>query len=191
MNAIDSFDGSMESADINLKIDSTNIIKDTGVASKFYPKKEKKTRGNVRKGRVKSLKKEPENELEEEIRKKLEEEIREKLEETLGNLYDDGVETWTMYGILICEDKQEQQEQKYEFYYDPINEAVADSECKIIGGWEKQVVRTGHGIVDGGEHIIIPNKEETPLCIKVLDEKIGIYQFYFEKGDKLRELIDK
>jgi hypothetical protein len=45
--------------------------------------------------------------------------------------------------------------------------------------------------VDGGEHIIIPNKEETPLCIKVLDEKIGIYQFYFEKGDKLRELIDK
>lgn len=44
--------------------------------------------------------------------------------------------------------------------------------------------------MDGGEHII-PDKEETPLCIKVLDEKIGIYRFYFDKGEKLRELIDK
>ena len=186
MNAIDSFDGSKESVDINLRIYSTDIIENTKVVSKLkfskediYPKKEKKNEGKREEGESK--------ESEKELNDELEEEIREKLEETLGNLYDDGVETWTMYGILICEDKQEQ---KYEFYYDPINEAVADSECKIISGEKKRVVRTGHGIVNGGEHII-PNKEETPLCIKVLDEKIGIYRFYFDKGEKLRELIDK
>ena len=112
--------------------------------------------------------------------------IRSKLEDTLGDLYDDACETWTMYGIFIYQDKQNPE--KYEFYYDPINEAVANSECKIIDGVKKQVVRTGHREV--GDHII-SDEEETPLCIEVLNEKIGIYQFYFNNEGRLRGLIGK
>ena len=69
-------------------------------------------------------------------------------------------------------------------------EAVADAECKIINGEKRQVVRTGH--TDGiGEEYIDPDDETSSLAIKVLDKKIGIYQFYFDNGEGLRELIDK
>ena len=183
MNRIDSFDGSKESVDINLRTCSTDIIKDTGVVSKLkfskediYPKKEKKEN------------EEDEEEDNGEFTDDELDDIRSKLEETLGNLYDDACETWTMYGIFIYQDKQHPG--KYEFYYDPINEAVADAECKIINGEERQVVRTGHtgGI---GEEYIDPDDETSSLAIKVLDKKIGIYQFYFDNGERLRKLIYK
>ena len=196
MNRIDSFDGAKESVDIDLDPWSTDIIENTKVVSELefskediYPKKEKK-----------------ENEEDEEeyngkdnreFTDKELGDIREKLEKTLGDdVYDDACETWTMYGIFICQDKQNPG--KYEFYYDPINEAVADSECKIIGVEEKQVVRTGHCCTldddddDDDDQNRIDSEDETSLlAIEVLDKKIDIYQFYFNKGETLRDLINK
>jgi len=100
----------------------------------------------------------------------------------LRKLYDNGGEMWAMYGVCICEDKQNPG--KYTLYYDPINEAVANAEAL-------QVVRTGHAWFKN-EDPIDPDDEESPLEIEVLkelDKKIGIYNFYFSKGETLRELI--
>ncbi|MBR1844092.1 MAG: hypothetical protein IJ793_04460, partial [Opitutales bacterium] len=173
MNRIDSFDGAEESVDIDLDTDSTDIIKNTKVVSELkfskediYPKEE--DNGEFNKDELGD--------------------IRGKLEDTLGRLYDDACETWTMYGIFICQDKQNPGE--YEFYYDPINEAVADSECKIIGGEKKQVVRTGHCRFDDKDRID-SDDETSSLSIEVLDKKTGIYQFYLNNKRSLRELIGK
>ena len=165
MNTIDSFDGQEKSTNIYLRNSETNIIKNTGVISELQF-------------------------LNEEIDGEKLDEVRDKLEEALRNLYDTGSETWTMYGIFICQDKKNPE--KYEFYYDPINEAVADVECKIINGKEMRVVRTGHRqFVGTEEEYIDPDDETSSLTIEVLNKKVGIYQFYFDKGEKLRKLIDK
>ena len=100
----------------------------------------------------------------------------------LRKLYDNGGEMWAMYGVCICEDKQNPG--KYTLYYDPINEAVANAEVL-------QVVRTGHARFKK-ENPIDRDNENSPSEIEVLkklDEKIGIYNFYFSKGKKLRKLI--
>ena len=39
------------------------------------------------------------------------------------------------------------------------------------------------------ENRIDSDDETSSLTIEVLDKKIGIYQFYFNKGETLRELI--
>ena len=191
MNRIDSFDGAEESVDIDLDTDSTDIIENTKVVSKLkfskediYPKKEKKNEGKREEGESK--------ESEKELNDELEEGIREKLEKTLGDVYDDACETWTMYGIFIYQDKQNP-EKKYEFYYDPINEAVANSECKIIGEDKKQVVRTGHCEFDDNneQNRIDPYEDTSFLAVEVLAKKIDVYQFYFDEGERLRKLIHK
>ena len=102
----------------------------------------------------------------------------------LRKLYDNGGEMWAMYGVCICEDKQNPGE--YTLYYDPINEAVANAEAL-------QVVRTGHARFNNENHID-PDDEKSPSEIEVLEKlskKIGIYNFYFNEGEKLRELIGK
>ena len=111
----------------------------------------------------------------------------------LGELYDDSHEMWAMYGILYVPDTENKG--KGEFYYDPINEADSDGECKILVTretdfvrdegevyslveHEEPLVRTGHGI---------STSENNIACIKELNEKKKIYSFYFNK--KLREWI--
>ena len=115
--------------------------------------------------------------------------IRSKLAGTLKSLYENACETWTMYGIFIYQDKQNPEE----FYYDPINEAVADSECKIIYGEKEQVVRTGHCEFDDNneQDRIDPDEDTSFLAVEVLAKKIDVYQFYFDKGERLRKLIRK
>ena len=97
-----------------------------------------------------------------------------------------------MYGIFIYQDKQNP-EKKYEFYYDPINEAVANSECKIIDGEKEQVVRTGHCEFDDNnyQNRIDPDEDTSFLAVEVLAKKIDVYQFYFNEGERLRKLIHK
>ena len=186
MNAIDCFEAAENAPNISL----SEIIEKTGVVSnlKFskediYPKEQKK----------KSEEEEEEEEREEsdkELDDEKLEDIRKQCENTLGRLYDNGVETWTMYGIFICQDKENPE--KYEFYYDPINEAVADAECKIINGEQKKVVRTGHCMFSEEDRVDPDDDDETSLLtVEVLSKKIGVYQFYFNKGKKLRDLIDK
>ena len=100
----------------------------------------------------------------------------------LRKLYDNGGEMWAMYGVCICEDKQNPG--KYILYYDPINEAFANA--KALG-----VVRTGHARFKKENHIDSDN-EESPSEIEVLEalnKKIGIYNFYFSEGKKLRKLV--
>ena len=164
MNALESFESWDRSWDIGLNIYSSNIIENTGAVSE-----EKFSEEDIKKAI-------------EEADGAVEEEDFDlkKLKAVLGDLYGNGVETWTMYGIFICESKQNPK--KYEFYYDPINEAVADAECKIINGKQEKVVRTGHDQLDDSV---------SSLAIKVLNEKIGIYQFYFKNSEKLRELIHR
>ena len=158
MNAIDCFE-TADGGEVSLDICKTGIIKNTKVVSKLELSEE-----------------EIDLEDSEEYDKKLED-VRHNLAETLGRLYAGNLETWTMYGIFICKGKQNPL--KYEFYYDPLNEAVADSECKIICRKKKQVVRTGHSIFSDKEGI------------ETLNEKIGIYDFYFRENETLRELIGK
>lgn len=138
MNTIDSFGGSAKCADIDLRY-GTDIIENIGVVSKLrFLKKEiysKKKREGSEEANAESNEEFDDEKLKD---------IREKLEKTLGNLYGNGTETWTMHGIFIWKDKQNSGE--YGFYYDPVNEAVADTECKIINGEQKQVVKTEHGI---------------------------------------------
>ena len=185
MNAIDCFEAAENAPNISLLTFKSEIIANTGVVSKLkfskediYPKKEKKEN--------------EEEEEREESDKELDDEklgdIRDKLEETLGYLYNNACEAWTMYGIFIRKDKQNPR--KYEFYYDPINEADADVECKIINGEKRRVIRTGHFMFDDGNRID-PDDETSPLTIGVLNKKIGIYQFYFDEGETLRNLIDE
>ncbi len=188
MNAIDCFEAAENAPNISLLTFKSKIIENIEVVSKLkfskediYPKKEKKE----------SEEEEEENEeatqkSNEELDNEKLEDIRNELEKTLGILYDNACEVWTMYGIFICKDKQPGE---YEFYYDPINEAVSDAECKIIGEARKQVVRTGHCQFVGTEEEHID--PESSLTIEVLNKKVGIYQFYFDKGEDLRKLIDK
>ena len=100
----------------------------------------------------------------------------------IQKLYDNGAEMWAMYGVCICEDKQNPG--KYTLYYDPINEAVANAEAL-------QVVRTGHARFKNENHID-PDDKKSPSEIEVLEalnEKIGVYNFYFSEGETLRKLI--
>lgn len=83
-------------------------------------------------------------------------------------IYDVTGDMLCMYGIIWDDDK-------YTFYYDPINEAVANAECKNFKGEKQQLVRTGHGIIKNAELLLKLNKEKK------------IYKFYFDK--KLRDLI--
>ena len=192
MNAIDCFEAAENAPNISLLTFKSEIIANTGVVSKLkfskediYPKKEKKEK--------KENEEEEKEEEREESDKELDDEklgdIRDKLEETLGYLYNNACEAWTMYGIFIWKDKQNPR--KYEFYYEPINEADADVECKIINGEKRRVVRTGHFMFGDKKNRIDPVDETSPLKIGVLNKKIGIYQFYFDKGETLRNLINK
>ena len=45
------------------------------------------------------------------------------------------------------------------FYYDPINEAVANVEYKIFKGKKQKLVRTGHGIIKNAESLSKLNKD--------------------------------
>ena len=191
MNAIDCFEAAENAPDISLNT-SENIKKNIEVVvsklefsrEDIYPKKEKKENEEDKEEDEEAANAESDGEFtDDEL-----DDIRSKLEDTLGNLYDKACETWTMYGIFICQDKQNPE--KYEFYYDPINEAVANVECKIIDGNKRQVVRTGHCMFDD-QNRIDSDDETSSLTIKVLAKKIGIYRFYFDNDKGLRELIDK
>ena len=125
------------------------------------------------------------------------------LEEVLCDLYDNNHEMWTMYGILFtptvsdgedAEDGENSDESdsedfemiKGEFYYDPINEAVSNAECKFFGKAEKEynrvkMVRTGHIKIDK------KLDKSSVEGIKILAEKKNIYGFYFD--ETLRDLI--
>ena len=98
MNALESFESWDRSWDIGLGIYSSNIIENTGAVSE-----EKFSEEDIKKAI-------------EEADGAVEEEDFDlkKLKAVLGDLYGNGVETWTMYGIFICESKQNLK--KYEFY---------------------------------------------------------------------------
>ena len=214
MNAIDSFDGSTEGENIRIcDIESIeDVISDLTFSRKDLPLKKPtiekedgdddvvlayKRRRYLKEWEDKSKKEPDENE---------QKNVCEELVGALGKLYDNGAEAWTMYGIFICENKQnsgnkqnpEDSEEdsddpdpskEYEFYYDPINEAVADAECKIINGKQKEVVRTGHTIL--GDDSCLPKYEGSPLNVEMLNKKVDIYKFYFAECGTLRELICK
>ena len=141
--------------------------------------------------------------------------------ETLCDLYDNNHEMWTMYGILFTpavfdgEDSKDSENSdesdsedsgiiKGEFYYDPINEAVSNAECKFFGKANKggdpfkkmKLVRTGHILlekpcnedyVDEFLKAMENSKKERVKAIEKLAEKKKIYKFYFD--EKLRNLI--
>lgn len=125
---------------------------------------------------------------------------------TLCDLYDNNHEMWTMYGILFTpavsdgedsEDGENSDESdsedsgiiKGDFYYDPINEAVSNAECKFFGKANKRgdpfkkmkLVRTGHTLIDEDWDKAIVG------VIEKLAKKKNIYGFYFDK--ELRDLI--
>ena len=125
--------------------------------------------------------------------------------ETLCDLYDNDYEMWTMCGILFTpaesdsedsedgensdeSDSEDRKTVKGEFYYDPINEAVSDAECKFFGKAgngvhpfkKMELVRTGHILIDKD-----CNKERE--AIEILAKKKNIYGFYFD--EKLRNWI--
>jgi hypothetical protein len=122
----------------------------------------------------------------------------EKLKKTLCDLYDKDHEMWTMYGILftpvVSDSKDEDSENsdesdgedsemiKGDFYYDPINEAVSNAECKFFGkAGNVKLVRTGHIRIRkswDGKRI---------EAIEKLARKKNIYGFYFV--ETLRNLI--
>ena len=104
----------------------------------------------------------------------------------IRELYDNGAEMWTMYGIFICEDNRIPG--KYILYYDPINEAVANAQNTYTYDGSIQVVRTGHDRFKKEDDDESSSKIDV---LKELDKEIGIYNFYFDKGEKLRELIYK
>ena len=150
----------------------------------------------------------------------LESEIKE-FKETLCDLYDDNHEMWTMYGILFTpavsdgedsEDSENSDESdsensriiKGEFYYDPINEAVSNAECKFFGKANKggdsfkkmKLVRTGHiflekpcneKCVDMIVQAIENSKKKRVEAIEILAKKKNIYGFYFD--EELRNWI--
>ena len=85
-------------------------------------------------------------------------------------IYDVTGDMLCMYGIIWDADKDT-------FYYDPINEAVANAECKIFKGKMQKLVRTGHGIIKNAEFLSKLNRD------------VNIYGFYFD--GKLRNLISE
>ena len=143
------------------------------------------------------------------------------IKETLCGLYDNDHEMWTMYGILFTlavsnsegseddensdeSDSEDRKTVKGEFYYDPINEAVSNAECKFFGKADNGVhpfkkmklVRTGHILlekpcneeyVDEFSKAMENSKKERVKAIEKLAEKKKIYKFYFD--EKLRNLI--
>ena len=141
----------------------------------------------------------------------------EEFKKTLCDLYDNNHEMWTMYGILFTpavsdgedsEDGENSDEDsgiiKGDFYYDPINEAVSNAECKFFGKAEKggdpfkkmRLVRTGHTLiekpcnekcVDLVVQAMENSKKERVEAIEKLAKKKNIYGFYFNK--ERRDLI--
>ena len=127
--------------------------------------------------------------------------------ETLCDLYDNNHEMWTMYGILFTPTVSDGEDSgiiKGDFYYDPINEAVSNAECKFFGKAGNEVhpfkkmklVRTGHILLEkpcNKEYVdkflkaIEDSKKERVEAIEKLAEKKKIYKFYFD--EKLRNLI--
>ena len=83
-------------------------------------------------------------------------------------IYDVTSDMLCMYGIIWDANEDA-------FYYDPINEAIADAECKIFDGKKQKLVRTGHGTIRNAEFLSKLNRDW------------NIYGFYFD--EKLRELI--
>ena len=121
---------------------------------------------------------------------------------TLCDLYDNNHEMWTMYGILFTpavsdgedsEDGENSDEDsgiiKGKFYYDPINEAVSNAECKFFGKANSggdpfkkmKLVRTGHTLIDKDWNKAIVG------VIEKLAKKKNIYGFYSD--EELRDLI--
>ena len=185
MNHIDCFEASENAPNIGLHT-SKNIQNIEVVVSKLEFSKE-----DIYKKEDEEDEEEDNGEPNRKFTKGELDDIRSKLAGTLKSLYDNACETWTMYGIFIYQDKQNPE--KYEFYYDPINEAVANSECKIIDGEKEQVVRTGHCEFDDNseQNRIDPDEDTSFLAVEVLAKKIDVYQFYFDKGERLRKLIHK
>ncbi|MBR1844004.1 MAG: hypothetical protein IJ793_04005 [Opitutales bacterium] len=111
-------------------------------------------------------------------------------------VYETGYEMWNMYGMLYLA-AYDRDGKVSESYYDPINEAVANAECKCFGckyerdeydeieviQKKEKFVRTGHATYskEGDKGKLFAS------CIKELNEKKGIYKFYFD--EKLRNLI--
>ena len=106
----------------------------------------------------------------------------------LRDVYDDSAEMWTMYGILYVPNAENEDED--EFYYDPINEAVSNGECKILAKKERK--RYEGEIVD----VLVEHKARlvrTGHCVgpcqvsyvEKLNAEKRVYSFYFDK-----ELLD-
>ncbi len=116
------------------------------------------------------------------------------LKRVLCGLYDNNHEMWTMYGILFTPavsdgEDSEESDIKGDFYYDPINEAVSNAECKFFGKANKggdsfkkmKLVRTGHLSID-------KNWDNARVeAIEILAKKKNIYGFYFD--EELRNWI--
>ena len=120
-----------------------------------------------------------------------------------NDVYHNHYEMLAMYGILYVPNSENKD--KGEFYYDPINEAVADGEKKILvtieeekseesdiygdledirsssvywlSEHEERLVRTGHGDLKNSD---VP-------YLKKLNKTVGMYSFYF--NEKLRDFI--
>ena len=144
-----------------------------------------------------------------------------KFKGVLCDSYDNNHEMWTMYGILFTpavsddedsEDGENSDESdsedsriiKGDFYYDPINEAVSNAECKFFGKANSggdpfkkmKLVRTGHTPIekpcykeclDKFSKAIEDSKKERVEAIEILAKKKNIYGFYF--NETLRDLI--
>ena len=110
-------------------------------------------------------------------------------------VYENVLEAWSMYGIVIMAIGNG----GFEIYYDPINEAISNAESIPLGiglEWNddgdvsfhihEKFVRTGHFSTTAEQRDSV-DYEQVIHCLEDMNEKKGIYKFYFD--EKLRNLI--
>ena len=88
--------------------------------------------------------------------------------ELLVPIYDNPAEMLAMYGIAYYNGK---------LYYEPINEAVATTQINYYGGKKRSIIRAGH------------RSNLNEYNIQMLFNKTNAYKYYFQKQERLRELI--